>query len=302
MGVVGLVGVATLLGFLDRFSWVFEPLTFFRLQYAVVLVGAMLFALALRRLPLAALALALAAANLAVIAPFRSAQPTPSAGGDSVRLLVFNVDAGNHRYGELTGFVEEVDPDLIGLTELTPAWTRALGPALAGFAQRRLAPRANEYGIGLYSRRSLTRTQLARFPADGPEAILARFELDGRPITFLLAHVHTPFAGPIHHRELEAIAAARATLGSRLIVCGDFNTVPWASAFRRFVSSTGLTDLYAGSWPAYSWPTWSPLLRVPLDHCLVSGGLTVVARRFGPDLGSDHFPLVVDVATTAGRR
>lgn len=37
---IGLVTVATLAGFLDQLSWVFEPASFFRLQYAGVLAVA----------------------------------------------------------------------------------------------------------------------------------------------------------------------------------------------------------------------------------------------------------------------
>jgi endonuclease/exonuclease/phosphatase (EEP) superfamily protein YafD len=43
------------------------------------------------------------------------------------------------------------------------------------------------------------------------------------------------------------------------------------------------------------------VLGVPLDHCLISNGLAVRARRLGPSIGSDHFPLVFDVAITGTR-
>jgi endonuclease/exonuclease/phosphatase (EEP) superfamily protein YafD len=100
----------------------------------------------------------------------------------------------------------------------------------------------------------------------------------------------------VHERELRALAAARPSLGSRLIVCGDFNTVPWAAQFRDFSRSARLTDVFRGAWHGYSWPSWSRLFGVPLDHCLISSGLAVRGLHFGPSIGSDHFPLVVDVA------
>jgi len=49
---------------------------------------------------------------------------------------------------------------------------------------------------------------------------------------------------------------------------------------------------------SFSWPTWSSLLRVPLDNCLVSSRVVVTAHRDGPDIGSDHRPLVVDLGVT----
>jgi endonuclease/exonuclease/phosphatase (EEP) superfamily protein YafD len=128
--------------------------------------------------------------------------------------------------------------------------------------------------------------------------LTARFAVDHVPVTFALVHVHTPFAGSVHARELRALAAARPSLGRRLIVCGDFNTVSWSSQLTDFRRATHLTDVFRGDWHAYSWPSWTPLLAVPLDHCLISGGLAVRERHFGPNIGSDHYPLVLDVAVT----
>ena len=60
-----------------------------------------------------------------------------------------------------------------------------------------------------------------------------------------------------------------------------------------------LRDLYGRhAWRGYSWPTWSSLLRVPLDNCFLSDGLGVRAYRDGPNVGSDHRPLVVDLGVT----
>jgi endonuclease/exonuclease/phosphatase (EEP) superfamily protein YafD len=38
------------------------------------------------------------------------------------------------------------------------------------------------------------------------------------------------------------------------------------------------------------------VLRVPLDNCFVGRGVSVTAHRDGPSVGSDHRPLVVDLA------
>jgi endonuclease/exonuclease/phosphatase family metal-dependent hydrolase len=47
-----------------------------------------------------------------------------------------------------------------------------------------------------------------------------------------------------------------------------------------------------------TWPTrFSPLL-IPIDHCLVSATVAVVKRSVGPNIGSGHCPLLVDLALT----
>jgi endonuclease/exonuclease/phosphatase (EEP) superfamily protein YafD len=44
-------------------------------------------------------------------------------------------------------------------------------------------------------------------------------------------------------------------------------------------------------------PTWlsnKPLFMVPIDHVLVSEGINIHKRFTGPDIGSDHRPVIVD--------
>jgi endonuclease/exonuclease/phosphatase (EEP) superfamily protein YafD len=68
---------------------------------------------------------------------------------------------------------------------------------------------------------------------------------------------------------------------------------------RSFAAASALRDLYGRrAWVAYSWPTWSSALRVPIDNCFVSGGVAVRSYEDGPDVGSDHRPLVVDLGVT----
>ncbi len=76
---------------------------------------------------------------------------------------------------------------------------------------------------------------------------------------------------------------------------GDLNNTPWGSAFRKMVEGTGLRDSGLGmglqrSWPVGFWP-----LALPIDHFLVSERVRVLDRWMGPDVGFDHYPLVVDV-------
>jgi endonuclease/exonuclease/phosphatase (EEP) superfamily protein YafD len=290
------LAVATAAGFLDRVSWVFESATLFRLQYAAVLLATGALALALRRPRLALAGLVLAAVNIAVIAPWQDASlATASTGSRTLRIVSFNVEAGNHGYDELGPLVARLRPDILGLMELTPAWAHAAEHASARVRPRRLVAQPGAYGIGLLSDVVPTAVRARRFPADGPTALVARFRIDHFPVTFVLVHVHTPFAGSVHARELSALAAARPSLGSRLIVCGDFNTVPWSAQFEDFSHDAGLTDVFRGAWHTHSWPSWSPVLGALIDHCLISDGLTVRDRSFGPSIGSDHLPLVLDV-------
>ena len=83
---IAILGIASVLGYLDRLSWFFELGTFFRVQYAVLLACARPRRVRPQRRVAAIVAGALAAANLATVAPHFTARPTlPAIGRDRVK-------------------------------------------------------------------------------------------------------------------------------------------------------------------------------------------------------------------------
>ncbi len=78
-------------------------------------------------------------------------------------------------------------------------------------------------------------------------------------------------------------------MGGPAAVAGDLNTTPWSREFRRLLAQSGLDGplLRPRTLPARL--GWAGL---PIDHVLAGGGLRVAAVEPGPDLGSDHRPVV----------
>jgi endonuclease/exonuclease/phosphatase (EEP) superfamily protein YafD len=298
---VALLGLATLLGYLDRLSWFFELGTFFRVQYAVLLAALALVAAVLRDVVAAALAVALAALNVATVAPhWTPRHPGPPIGRDALRMTFANVDVSNHDHRATLAYLRGRDSDVIGITELSPSWRAALAPLLRSYPYRLAAVEDDAYGIGLFSRRPL-HGRIEHLPAGGPATVVASLRLANRPVTLVLTHPHTPFgphAGGLHQQQLRALARARPAWGPRTIVCGDLNTPPWSGPLRSLLHAAHLADSHRGYGLESSWPSWGWPLRVPIDNCLVSPGLAVTSRSRGPDVGSDHFPLDVTLRAT----
>jgi endonuclease/exonuclease/phosphatase (EEP) superfamily protein YafD len=293
-GAVWFLGALTLLGLLDPLSSYLELLTVFRVQYAALLLLAVAVALSVRLPRVALAALLLVGVNLAVVAPTWVSPPTEAATRPgSLSMLLINLESGNNRHADVSSLINETSPDVVGLVELTPTWAGALAPTLSRFPYRKIEPQRGAYGIGLYSKLDFRRATVEHFPSDGPASVVARFDLVGDPFTLLLTHVHTPFAGNIHRRQFDALADSRERLGERLAICGDFNTVPWSSSFHHLSSDGDLSDAHRGQWLEGSWPSWSALVRVPIDNCLISDGVTVLEQEHGPNVGSDHLPLLI---------
>jgi endonuclease/exonuclease/phosphatase (EEP) superfamily protein YafD len=299
-GLVLLVGLATLIGLLDRVSWAFELADVFRLQYVVVLVGAALVALVLRLPWLAGVAAAFALVNVAVLGiPLL---PTAAA-ADGTRRDRCGLSLRTSKWETPTSrplrvSSDRTHPDVFGVTELTPAMARHLAGELPKYHSRILEPRGDAYGIAVFSRVPLRSARVVpsrRTVASddcrgcgrrGPSGDARR---DPRPHAV---------RGIDPHPALRALAAARPSFGRRVVVCGDFNTPPWSGPLRDFSAMPAPRPLRRARLGGYSWPTWSSLLRVPLDNCFVSSSVVVTPIATGPDIGSDHRPLVVDLGVT----
>jgi endonuclease/exonuclease/phosphatase (EEP) superfamily protein YafD len=109
--------------------------------------------------------------------------------------------------------------------------------------------------------------------------------------------VHTPPPGlssarsDERNRGLAAIPLALENLPERRIVCGDFNATPWNAPFQQLRATTGLAPGTTTTWLP-SWPAGLPaFLRIPIDHVLVAGKLSVGEVQLGANVDSDHLPL-----------
>lgn len=78
------------------------------------------------------------------------------------------------------------------------------------------------------------------------------------------------------------------------MLLGDLNVTPWSKHFQQLLDRTGLLDSSSGYGVQPSWPNFSWLLRIPIDHCLHSSDIVIDQRKVGPDVGSDHYPIIVD--------
>jgi endonuclease/exonuclease/phosphatase (EEP) superfamily protein YafD len=95
-------------------------------------------------------------------------------------------------------------------------------------------------------------------------------------------------------RQLAAIGD-RARSDPPALVMGDLNATPWSRPFAELRAHGGLCDSRAGFGVQPSFPSASAALRIPIDHLLASCSIGVRDRRIGPDVGSDHLPVILDL-------
>ena len=132
-------------------------------------------------------------------------------------------------------------------------------------------------------------------------AIAARMRLDwrGTPVTVLGVHLNWPL-GPrnsqFRNEELAGVVAFSKAQQEPLIVAGDFNLTPWSEYFSDALDESGLHDSARGFGLARTWPAQFAPLGIRIDHCLISSEWRSRRVNVGPSLGSDHLPVVADLA------
>jgi len=296
------LGLATLAGFFGGCWWVLDLFAGFRHQLAIGLIICGVVA-AFARWKKTAIAVGLlAAVNLALVVPLYFGPSRPES--TELRILSFNVLASNRRYGEVVDFIRASDADVVVLHEVTRRWEEVIEEAAATFDDwpyeiTKARARGDLFGSMVLVEAG-AEVESFGFALTDPRAIEILLP-DG--VALLAIHPLSPsseFRAEQNDRQLLFATEWAAGQDGPTIVVGDFNATPWSFPFRRLVSSTDLSNSARGFGLDLSYPAdGNLLLRVPIDHLLFSDGLAVVDRRLGPAMGSDHFPLTVDLAFDA---
>lgn len=306
LGTAGLA-VCTVLYFLAPYNRVAETTTHFVPFYAMCGVAGMIAALLLRRRTLAILCGLFAVFYVALIAPWylqRPMQPVGSA--PNLRIVTVNVLSINKDADRLQRFVAETNPDVIFVQEYSPMWARAfesLRMAYPHFVER---TRSDHFGIALFSKLPLENAEVFNPAGEQYPAIRADVRVNDRLVTLLNLHPTPPvlrdlFA--VRNRQLADAAAIARDQDDLVIAAGDLNVTMWSPYYRRFESESELRNTRRGFGIRLTWPANMPLLQLPLDHVLVSPDILTVDFAVGPDIGSDHLPVVVELwVSTRGKR
>jgi len=295
----GLGCLATVSGFLGRLWWMFELTSHFRLHLALSL-GALAVVWALKcRWRMTAICGAAAAINAALVScllwPGEKMAATP---GPRLRLVAINVHTENAHCDLVLEFLRHTDVDVILLMEVNEHWISALESLRTNYSQVIADPREDNFGIALFSRLPLTNSEVVEFGNAEVPSIATTLAVGGQDVFLLGAHPLPPGSAENarqRNEQFREIAARVRRCGMPAIVLGDLNSTPWSPYFGELLRDSGLKNTSQGRGLFGSWPAWLPFARISLDHCLVSPTILVINKQLGPQVGSDHLPVVVEV-------
>jgi endonuclease/exonuclease/phosphatase (EEP) superfamily protein YafD len=304
-GLVVAALVHPLASLFGRHNWWCDLIS--HLQEPAPVVSLVACAALVRRHPrLAILMGCLAVFQLGPLIRYHGSNPVPPDPNsrDRLRLLMANVMYPNQHREPLARLIRRERPDIVGLVEYTRSWSSGLAGVRQDFPFRLEAPSEPVgRGLALWFRNPPQRLDLPQSRQPGFWPFLhATFEFAGRTRHLWLVHPISPVHRKgVYQGNLELCALADevwATRGSRIVI-GDLNCTDGSPYFGDFLRDTGLRDSRLGFGRQGSWPVWLPFYRLAIDHAFVPDDLAVVDRRLGPDIGSDHSPVILDLAPAA---
>lgn len=232
-----------------------------------------------------------------------------SADPDSrLRVLVSNVELENDQYSTWQQMVRTTDPDIVIALEPGECWAKETEPLFTIYSHRVIHTQENWYGMMMLSRLPIESHRIRFLVQDDVPSIDARIRMDNNQVVRIVA-VHPRPPEPIRDNDATARDAELILWGRELekdaspvIVGGDLNDVAWSQTTRLFLRTSGLLDPRRGrgffnTFHADHW--W---MRFPLDHVFHSNHFTVSGIERLQHVGSDHFPIIIDLQLSPSKR
>jgi endonuclease/exonuclease/phosphatase (EEP) superfamily protein YafD len=291
--------ICSLLAYLATFDRLLELMTHFRFQY---LIGGILSIIvyAIKKYRIGIL-LALFCIGLNVIEILPWYLPINHESDRNLRVMTSNVMTSNQRYEDFISFVRTTNPEVLVVMEIDLNWQQHLEPLKSLLPYTLIKPSTDNFGIGIFSKFPLTTPQ-EQYWGHGlavVSSLTANIKVIDREITLIATHPVPPLNEEYfksRNSHMEEMSDFINKLGNEAIVMGDLNMSMWSPYYRNFVDRSHLTNTRQGFGLQPSWPVNLPLLQIPIDHCLITSKIKVVNNQIGKDIGSDHYPLIADLA------
>lgn len=216
-----------------------------------------------------------------------------------VRILTANVLQENQDATALLELIETHQPDIVALCEVNERWINDLRSLEDEFAFQLTHPLENTYGMALYTNLKVIRADVRGLVKPDIPSIDAVVRLrSGHEVRLFVVHPNPPRPGEdTTKRDAELVLVGREVRDDpTVIVLGDMNDVGWSRTTNLFQEVSGLLDPRQGRGFYSTFNAKSLIWRYPLDYLFHSDDFRLAMLKTLPGIGSDHFPLLVELS------
>ena len=306
---LGLISISiSLFGYGGKFNLYLEAITNFKPQLLLLSVICLpYFYLRKQYIWLGLISIVLFV-NASLVIPwyvnFSTIDTTNTAKYNHLKILSFNVLTTNKQYQETIDFTLQENPDIaVFLEAKSPSWNQGLQSLENHYQYHVSYPKLQ---IEIYSQIALTNPQVDVY--GGYRGVITNqiyFEEQEQPITFIATHAYPQiYYGSEgfkirNNHLLQGIGKHVSGVKTPVIVIGDLNATMWSPFYQEMIKLSGLKNTRQGWGILPTQSSFNPnikLLSTPIDHCLISPKIVVEKMKTASNFGSDHLPIVVDLA------
>lgn len=235
--------------------------------------------------------------------PFAARQMKKNADANAVGIRVFiaNVFQDNKRYDLCCKLISQYDPHIVLLVETDRRWQQEIDKLLSDYPYQVKQPQDNTYGMLLYSRLEMLNHSVRFLVEDDIPSIVADMKSeDGQIFRLYCLHPKPPVpneSAESTDRDAEILIVGKEARKCNMpvIVAGDLNDVAWSYTTNLFLKVSGLLDPRIGRGFFSTFHAKYRLFRWPLDHVFCSSHFYLFDLKRLPTIGSDHFPIFIEV-------
>jgi len=244
----------------------------------------------------AAALIALSLANVVLFGlPFPTAARSVAVEtGRVIKVVSFNTEHSSRNNDRIVAYLEDVRPDIVLFQEILPGQAVVLFDRLkSDFPSQVFCPPKSGCILGLLAKAPMIASGYNGSTETVPPRVWADFARpSGQPLRVVGLHLAFPLMAYRQARQVETLVRD-ADRQQPTILAGDFNLTPWSWLLNKLIWTGGLRrhGLLDASWPAGLSPAIVPFLLI--DNVLTSVDIRSLSFAAGPDLGSDHRPIVV---------
>lgn len=212
---------------------------------------------------------------------------------DPVRVLSYNILAGNRRASDAVDYIIDSAPDIAVIME-APGIQSYFSRLAEHYPYRAGCDDRATCDLAIFSRTPISRTIVEQLEFNRERLILIETEIRGRPLTVVGAHLTKPYFDGSASAELRKISRYLLWPEGPVVLAGDFNAAPWSDDIRMFLDRS---DLVAAPFPyPATWPVRTGPLGLPIDNIFTKGGAIIQSIEAMSDpIGSNHRGLVADI-------
>ncbi len=285
-------GVVGSLGW-ERFP--LELLSHFRIPYLLIGTGALGYFVWRKTYLLAFFALISLLFNGASVLPyFIHSDPSTTVSGTKIRVLSGNLSFYNSNSQAFLKIVKELKPQIVAVSEMSPWFEKSISSLKDDYPFVFLPPQGLLAGPALYSQFPIEDTHFHLLTIH----LEASVQIQNKRISLFNVTSPPPLsATSLKKRDtlFEILLERLQFRSSPQVILGDFNTSPWSSHFKDFITKSTLSDARLGFGIVPTWPSFLPFFGIPIDYCLVSKDVRVLDFHSIKLDGSDHRLIVCDL-------